>query len=184
MVSLSFVFWLFVILAAIIGMLRGWAKELLVTVSVVLAIFVINVMEEFLPYLKQLFLDGGDAALLPTRAVVIILLAFFGYETPRITFLSRGAVREKIQDSILGFFIGAFNGYLIIGSLWYFLHVAGYPFAFVLHPNDPTVLAIIEPEALRSTEMLLGILPPVWLTPPLLYFGVAALFTLVVMAFI
>ena len=35
MVSLSFVFWLFVILAAIIGMLRGWAKELLVTVSVV-----------------------------------------------------------------------------------------------------------------------------------------------------
>lgn len=184
MVSLSFVFWLFVILAAIIGTLRGWAKELLVTVSVVLAIFVIDVLEEFIPYLQQLYLLGGEAALLPTRATIVILLAFFGYETPRITFLSKGAVREKIQDAILGFFIGAFNGYLIIGSLWYFLHVADYPFVFILPPNDPNIVALVNSEALRSTEMLIGILPPVWLTPPLLYFGVAVLFTLVVMAFI
>ncbi|NJL95402.1 MAG: hypothetical protein HC915_17610 [Anaerolineae bacterium] len=29
---------------------------------------------------------------------------------------------------------GGFNGYLVIGSLWYFMHVLGYPFSTVLAP--------------------------------------------------
>ena len=139
MVSLSFVFTLFVILGAIIGALRGWAKELLVTVSVVLAIFVIDVLEQFVPFLVEMKAAENYAGLLTTRSIILLLLAFFGYETPRIAFLKRGAIREKVQDSILGFVIGGFNGYLIIGSLWFFLHQAGYPFSFILSPDDPNV---------------------------------------------
>ena len=37
MVSLTFMFWLFVLLFAIIGATRGWAKEILVTFAVILA---------------------------------------------------------------------------------------------------------------------------------------------------
>ncbi len=37
MVSLIVIFWMYVILFAIIGGMRGWAKELLVTFSVILA---------------------------------------------------------------------------------------------------------------------------------------------------
>ena len=38
MMSLVYVFWMYVLLFAVIGMLRGWAKELLVAFSVVLAL--------------------------------------------------------------------------------------------------------------------------------------------------
>ena len=38
MISLAVVFWMYVILFAIIGGMRGWAKEILVTFSVILAL--------------------------------------------------------------------------------------------------------------------------------------------------
>jgi hypothetical protein len=49
MVGLNVVFWILVILFALIGMTRGWAKELLVTFSVILALFIIAVLEQFAP---------------------------------------------------------------------------------------------------------------------------------------
>ncbi len=40
--------------------------------------------------------------------------------------------REKIQDIILGVVIGAFNGYLIAGTIWFYMADAGYPFPGVI----------------------------------------------------
>ncbi len=40
MISLSVLFWVFVILFAVIGLTRGWAKELMVSFSVILGLFV------------------------------------------------------------------------------------------------------------------------------------------------
>ena len=39
MISILSAFWMFVILFGLIGAMRGWAKELLVVFSVVLALF-------------------------------------------------------------------------------------------------------------------------------------------------
>ena len=47
MISLLVVFYMFLITFAIIGGLRGWAKELLVVFSVVLAFFLIFLLEKF-----------------------------------------------------------------------------------------------------------------------------------------
>jgi hypothetical protein len=184
MVSLVFVFWLFVILGAIIGTLRGWAKELLVTVSVILGIFIINVLENFVIFLSSFYEQGGPASVFGTRAAIILLLAFFGYQTPHFRFLTRGAVREKLQDSILGFFIGCLNGYLIIGSLWFYLDAAGYPFDFILAPTDPRVQSVIGDTSFQSTVWFIDHLAPALLSEPILYFLVAGLFTLVVIVFI
>ena len=41
MISLVSAFWLFVIIFGLIGAMRGWAKELLVAFSVILAIFIV-----------------------------------------------------------------------------------------------------------------------------------------------
>jgi hypothetical protein len=183
-VSLIFVFWIFVGLGAIIGTLRGWAKELLVTVSVVLAVFIINVLENFVVFLSSFYEQGGPTSMFATRALIVLVLAFFGYQTPHLRFLSQGAVREKLQDSILGFFLGALNGYLIIGSIWYYLHIAGYPFEFIIAPHDPRVSVMMDQGSLQSTMWFIEHLPPAMLTEPLLYFLVAGLFTLVVMVFI
>ena len=49
MVSLNFFFFCFLILFAIIGAMRGWAKEMLVTFSAILALFIITVLEAYVP---------------------------------------------------------------------------------------------------------------------------------------
>ena len=63
MVPLNTVFWGMVFLAGLVGALRGWAKEVLVTFSVVLALFVQQVLSQFVlgpgnPYLPILFPVG------------------------------------------------------------------------------------------------------------------------------
>jgi len=60
------------------------------------------------------------------RTIIFGGLVFFGYQTPKIPRLAESEhfIRHYLQDALLGFFIGALNGYLIFGSLWYYLHVA------------------------------------------------------------
>ena len=53
MVSLTFMFWLFVLLFAIIGATRGWAKEILVTFAVILSLFLITIIEKFAPIVTK-----------------------------------------------------------------------------------------------------------------------------------
>ena len=54
MMSLVYIFWMYVILFGIIGMLRGWAKELLVAFSVIVALTLNHVLRQVRP--------GGAAA--------------------------------------------------------------------------------------------------------------------------
>ncbi len=53
MVSLTIVFWMLVIIFAVIGAMRGWAKELLVTFALILSIFVLTVLDKFAPGLVE-----------------------------------------------------------------------------------------------------------------------------------
>jgi hypothetical protein len=54
MVSLLFVFWMFIILFGVIGANRGWAKELLVVCSVILALAFIVLIERYIPPVRNL----------------------------------------------------------------------------------------------------------------------------------
>ena len=45
MMSLAIVFWMYVILFSVIGAMRGWAKEILVSFSVILALSFIALLE-------------------------------------------------------------------------------------------------------------------------------------------
>ncbi len=62
MVSLTFMFWLFVLLFAIIGATRGWAKEILVTFAVILSIFLITIIEKFAPIVTETIASGGASS--------------------------------------------------------------------------------------------------------------------------
>jgi len=109
MISILSVFWMFIILFGLIGAMRGWAKELLVIFSIVLALFLIYVLENFTPFiipfdevLSQVenLNPSTGFELLPvpiqdelkvqfwSRAAIVGILAFFGYQTPRLAFLS------------------------------------------------------------------------------------------------
>ena len=49
MISIIYVFWMYVCLFAVIGWMRGWAKELLVVFSVILALALTHVIRKYIP---------------------------------------------------------------------------------------------------------------------------------------
>ena len=180
MVSLVLVFYIFVILFALVGTVRGWAKELVVTFSVILSLFLIAVMENYVPWVKDMLPTLPLRTGFWVRALILILLAFFGYQTPA-TFERLAAKTtkssERVQDWMLGLFLGGINGYLVIGSIWYFMIQAGYPFESISAPGG-------EDPFYNAAQILAGILPPAWLGVPQIYFAVGLAFVFVIIVFL
>lgn len=180
MVSLVVVFWMYVILFAVIGAMRGWARELLVSFSLILALFIISVLERFVPFIYNT-LASNAPTLFWLRSGIIIALIFFGYQTPNIPRLSANNrfARERLQDILLGVFLGALNGYLIAGTIWFYLHAAGYPFANLISP-PPEGTALFE-----TTQRMMALMPPDLLGgSSAIYFAVALAFAFVLVVFI
>jgi len=182
MVSIFFLFWLLVVLFAIIGAMRGWAKEILVTFSVFIALFLISLLDNYVPFFKVL-LENQDPSTAKTifwvRSSVVFVLAFFGFQTPSLQrFVATEKFnRDRLQDALLGFVLGCVNGFLIVGSLWFYMHQANYPFPKWISPpvDEPTRIAV---------ERLVAYLPPQWLGIPGIYFAVAVAFVFVLIVFI
>jgi hypothetical protein len=157
MMTLLIAYFLFNALFAVIGAMRGWGKEILVSFSVILGIAIIVVFEEIFPPTRNIFQDGSEAQFW-FRAIVLGICIFFGYQSPKLTPLAKAAQRrDQIQDFILGLFFGLINGYLIVGSFWYYMHEAGYPFKpYITSPElDPV-----------TGETALRLIP--WFAPALL----------------
>lgn len=172
MMTLTFAFWLSVVVFGIIGAMRGWAKELLVTFSVILALFLLEVLGRYFPPVREFFAQPNGSTEFWARTILLLFLVFFGYQTPNIARMAASRfARERLADSLLGFFLGAINGYLIAGTLWWFLTDSGYPFPQVITAPTPTpdIMVYLPPE-------LLGI--------PTIYFAIAISFLFVLIVFI
>jgi len=216
MISFTVVFFVFVFFFALIGGLRGWAKEMLVTFSVVLTLFMVLVLERFsggivttfvqldkrYGYVAQTEVEDTDIFVLDPedirpfddlnpdaqrdyrrqfwiRMVVLLVLVFFGYQTVALTRLGGSARREKLQDFLLGLFLGAINGYFVIGTIWSYMHSSHYPFyPYITVPNDADPL-------ITTASTLINILPPVWLgATPVIFVAIGLCFLFVLVVFI
>lgn len=178
MVSLVVIFWMYVVMFGIIGAMRGWAKELLVTFSVILALFFITVLEIFVPFIRDVLSFGNGAPLFWIRLGITTILVLFGYQTPNIPkFASANRfARERLQDIMLGFFIGIVNGYFVMGSIWFFMNDAKYPFSSVISAPTGEVLTLVN--------KYIAVMPPALLVAPAIYFAVAIAFAFVLMVFV
>lgn len=176
MVPLETVFIGWVIFFAIIGALRGWAKELLVTFSVVLARFIEYVAVVYVPVLSAALqtLQQSDARTwFYIRLMIFGILVAFGYATTVISSrLGSRARKEKLQDTLLGIFLGAINGYFIIGMLWGFLEQVNYGIWGLTGPQTAAAQNIIE------------FLPTGLLQGPSLFVAVAVAFAFVLIVFV
>ena len=105
MIPIQTVFWGLILLFGIIGALRGWAKELLVTFSVILARFVETVLLRYVPVINTSLqnLAASDAKTwFYVRALIFILIVSFGYATTTISAaLGARARKEKLQDTLI-----------------------------------------------------------------------------------
>jgi len=176
MVTLDAFFWMLVFIFAIVGLMRGWAKEVLVSFSVVLGLFIITLLQQFEPGIITSLSTNNSTTLFWFRILLIGVLVFFGYQTPNITRLAatNRFVREKLQDSLLGLFLGAVNGFMIVGTMWFFLNAAQYPFPSIISPPAPD----------SNAAQLLALMPPEWLGIPVIYFAIALAFVFVLVVFV
>jgi uncharacterized membrane protein required for colicin V production len=175
-VSLTFVFWMYVVLFGIIGAMRGWAKELLVSFSVILSLTFITLLERYIPFVHNL-LNAETNAIFWLRVIILTVLVFFGYQSPNIARFAPKMTREKLQDTLLGIFLGCINGYLIAGTFWFYMHAADYPFAAIIAPNNQTPAGVM---ALN----LLKYMPPRLLGVPAIYFALVLAFVFVLVVFV
>lgn len=178
MVSLTFVFWMNVVLFSVIGAMRGWAKELLVSFSVILALTIVTLLQNYVPYIRDALPKDGTT-IFWIRSSLLLLLVFFGYQTPNIPKFAGKFTRERLQDALLGIFLGAINGYLVIGSLWFFLSEAKYPFPLITDPAASGIQQYAD-----TAKIILTYLPPHLLAVPAIYFAVVLSFAFVIVVFI
>jgi uncharacterized membrane protein required for colicin V production len=176
MVSLAFVFWMYVVLFAVIGGIRGWAKEILVSFSVILALTFITLLSNYIPFIRDVLQKDNTVLYFWLRTIILAVLVFFGYQTPNISRFAAKMTREKLQDIILGVVIGALNGYLIAGTIWFYMADAGYPF--------PGTISAPIGDFAKVAEAMLHYMPPKLLGIPGIYFAVVVAFMFVIVVFV
>jgi len=176
-ISLVVVFWLFIVVFGLVGGMRGWSRELLVTSALVLGLFLIAILETYIgPFRDSMALQTPGTQVV-VRSGLLILLAFFGYQTPNLRALQPKVARERVEEIVLGLMLGLLNGYLLIGSIWYYMNQAGYPTNLVAAPEEGSALA-------TQIATYMPYLPPAVLTIPLVYFVVGLVFVFIIVVFV
>ncbi len=128
--SVELVFLAIWLVFAITGLIRGYKQELGVTIVLLLALSGLQILEtqfhsQFNDALS-LLVQGGPIYREAVRgliySLVLLLAVFLAYQSNFLRF--PGGHRS----AALGLGSGALNGYLLAGSLWYYLGAAGWPY--------------------------------------------------------
>jgi len=143
MIELVFLVYFLIIFFAYIGSQRGWVKELIAMSGVILALFGLFQFDTLIR--RTLFgnLPADQRFYLQTAMFLVVVFfayqnrAIIGAEATRVRSNSEG--RDPLQTRVLGAIAGGVNGYLISGTLWYFLDINRA--AAGLYPLDPYVVA-------------------------------------------
>ncbi len=120
MIQLTAVVYLFIAFFAYVGWLRGWTKEVISLAGIMLAIFA---LWEFRDFITNVIFDELPAGqVFYIQSAIFGGIVFFAYQTRALAQRAgRRNNREELQTKVLGGIVGAINGYLISGTLWFFL---------------------------------------------------------------
>jgi uncharacterized membrane protein required for colicin V production len=176
MMSIVYLFWMYVVLFAVIGWMRGWAKELLVAFSVILSLMLNHLIRTYVPIAKNL--DNGDHSLFWVRVTILVVLVYFGYQTVvSIEHLASRARSERLQDRLFGAFLGAVNGYLVSGSILYYIDLTEYTVLgnIISKPTEPLLQTVTD---------MMNFMPPTLLGEPGIYFAIVLAFVFVLVVYI
>jgi hypothetical protein len=155
MIQLSSFLMLMIGMFGVIGFMRGWTKELIATSGIVLALFT---LKQFETIVVDPLTQGQQLSKFYLEAAILLIMAFFAYQTPpeAISRTQRRSYREGVQDGILGALVGAWNGYLLIGSLWWYMDNLEYPLSPYIVPVAPGSASASWVNSLPLSWMLSG----------------------------
>jgi hypothetical protein len=164
-VPIELVWFIVVLIFALVGIVRGYLKELGVTTVMVVVLFGIITFEgRLVPMVIRVVKAAGEAEAIMWQtalwALALACTAFISYHGETLAFEGK-----QPKSGMLAVFLnasaGLVNGYLIAGGIWYYINRLGYPFLG------------IKPEHLSSfARQLLLLMPQTLLGPYLLYIAV------------
>jgi hypothetical protein len=131
---------------AIIGYIRGLSRELIAMAGIILALFALFQFDDVIR--GTLLANVGNDQKFWIQTFLFLAIVFFAYQTRTFTrrdLSQRVEGRDNLQSSVLGGLIGFVNGYLIWGTLWYFMDINNYPLSpYISQPpaNSPSAQAI------------------------------------------
>lgn len=142
MIELSAVLVMMSIFFAIIGFMRGWNREIVSTAGVVLGLFALFQFDALLRGTLLANVNRDQVFLVQTA--IFVAIVYFAYQTRSVmgADIARREGRDSLQESVLGALLGALNGYLVWGSIWYFMDINEYPLApYVVAPSPGSASA-------------------------------------------
>lgn len=150
------IFFIVIIIFAAIGIVRGVARELGVTLMLLIGLMVLLLLDTYLADEIQRVLEfffGSNVALQKSVLAIayslwMIFVAFIAYEGRSISFSNVPIVSDFVRSSggsgggIAGMFTGIINGYLLAGTIWYYLACADWPLSRISAPFSSLYYAI------------------------------------------
>ncbi len=129
-----------VLVFVMVTLVRGYTKELGITILLLLALFVevyfgpriesVLTTKVFAQVFKLLNVNENqelqNLLLSLTFQGVLVLVLYLGYEGRTLSF--PGAPAKGLEGFLLNVFIGVVNGWLFAGSIWYYMHKYDYPY--------------------------------------------------------
>jgi uncharacterized membrane protein required for colicin V production len=133
MIELISVMWTVAFFFGFLGFLRGWNRSLTGTAGILLAAFGIFQFDALLRSSVYLLLTPATVFLAQSAVFIVVVVLSYQAELEDDEF--------TFQDRLIGVLVGFVNGYLVGGTIWYFLDINRYPFSqFVTAPaaNSPS----------------------------------------------
>lgn len=147
---------LFLVLVALfgaIGLVRGYQRELGVTTMLLLGLFIIGFFNatslgnRVTTLVTNLGVSETELTTIVnlTACGVLLIIAFISYQGLGLIYPGSG------QNHFVSLLVGLIDGYLLAGSIWWYLQDAGWPFAKVTTPYTPLyefLVQLLPPEIL------------------------------------
>jgi uncharacterized membrane protein required for colicin V production len=135
MVQLSSLMWILAAFFAVTGFLRGWNREIIGLAGILVSMFALfqfDVPIRSIVLTQWLGFSFGQVFVI--QAAIFLIVVFFAYTNESFAPEQRDD-DKSFQDGLLGTLIGFVNGYLIGGTIWYFLDINEYPLSpYVMSP--------------------------------------------------
>ena len=131
---------------ALVGIVRGFLKELGVTTVLLVLLFGLSRLEDKIPQVltnavgvvgytvPEISEPAGQSIWASFYILVIVFVTLISYHGETLAFEGRSP--KGYKGILFASLTGLFNGYLVVGSLWYFLDKYDYPIK-LLQFQDP-----------------------------------------------
>ncbi len=158
-----------VVVFILLGVIRGFLKELGLTTVMIVWLFgmdqIIPRLEDYIrtsapgSFLERLNITEAtmDTPLWLLLTAITVVVVFIAYQGETLAF--EGTPPKGPQGILLGVLVGAINGYLVCGTLWWILNRYDYPIKATGMFIDFSPTSVLSPAADQLVNQL-KLLPP------------------------